>query len=463
MKFNTHTNMKIILVLTLALLQLFQGKISRQVKSASNASGGNNQPKTETTSVASLISKYVDSIKKPQFDFYKNIEEKGTCSEEQSDTIINYDLIPKIGIDFKAILKALLAAKPSSDKFKICYGLYKGQDIYSQIINEVPTCSRLLLSQTNEYSIIAMNLKSFGCGSVCLAFDEVGTVNYSMDDSSVNCLNLMQTLGFDTKGAILLGVASVLKTRIDLGVSPERRLAKTILIPYLNKDEFVELKEIEFKSQFSFFLPENLNPLQILNKGRLLDLVPKAVIDAVDIPVEVPILADFGPNAKNRGNLINTVFGPGLDPTKLLDSLKNAELVASITGKLILRIQNVIGFPNPFVLNTKNVGILIKTGDEDFNNGFKEAGLYMSIPPEAHQDLHEFLRTNLKALKIFIPEHPSLRVGFMFTSKRFGWIIELPNNKIKWTCNLPWTIFGEPDPLANKNCALYIGTQKMNK
>lgn len=441
---------------------------SSNLPKAVNTNSNNPQasPKTTTKSeteqksdFSKFIAKYLSNDKPETF---QHIPEAGSCSEEENDSKINFDLIPNIEISFRSIIKALLALKKSSS-FQMCYGKFKADEVYTNVAGykEKKICERLLLSKEHEYSIIALDFANFGCGSLCLAFDDVGTVNFSMDTSSVMCLKAFQYMEFNVQSSVLLGLAFGMKNPIDIGFSPQRRLAKTNLMPYLDKDNMVQLKPMELKSQFSFYLPKNLNPL------KFIDAIPAIIKDVVDIPVNAPVLVDFGPTNTNIGQILGNYLNGGkatnIDFAKLITG---AELFTSISGEIIIKIPNTIGFPNPLTFGTKNLGLLIKTSDEDFKNGYNEAGFYLGIPPEAHYLLHDFLRENLKKLKIYLPKEPSLKIGLMFTTKRIGWIIELPNNNIKWTCNIPVVNTNSVNVLDNSKCKLYIGKQtprKINK
>jgi hypothetical protein len=59
--------------------------------------------------------------------------------------------------------------------------------------------------------------------------------------------------------------------------------------------------------------------------------------------------------------------------------VKDTEIFMSISGEIILKINNTIGFPNPLVFGTKNLGLLIKTSDEDFTAVTLEIALVFSV------------------------------------------------------------------------------------
>jgi hypothetical protein len=429
----------------------------RSILSAVSQNASNQN--TTDSKMKAIADGIINLFIKKDIGTFKNIGIEGYCTDSEDDGQIDFSLLPQVGINFRSIFRTLSAS--TSDPFKLCYGEFKGSYVSWSIGYNVPICSRLFIANDQTYSIIAYNLVNSGCGSLCLAFDETGTVSFSMDETAVSCLNNLALFGLDIQGAVLAKIASILNSPVDFGVSVARRLQTTITLPFINSNEMVELGESTFNSQFSFFLPKNLNPLQFSPLAKAVGLfasIPPQVLQAVSIPIEVPVLVDFGPNATSRNLLINTVFGSTLNVENFMKGFANTEVVASVTGSIIIKIANPIGFPNPLELRTKNLGVLLKTSNDDFGNGFKEAGVYLSIPPEAQEQLHEFVRNGLKLFKIYIPERPSLKFGLMLTTKRFGWILELPNNNIKWTCNVPWGLLG-PDLLNNKNCALYIGQQ----
>lgn len=438
-----------------------------------------------------------------KFPGYKMAEQEGSCSK--NGMLPDFTKLGDFGKTFGSIFSNIAER---NKEFTQCFGNYsfaEKKEITDNLVSNVKLCKRLPLKYGTTYSILATD---FGKNiSICAAFTSTGTFAISISSAAVKAFDISKkdkNLFID----ILFTLNKVLLNNpIDLGVSFNRELQVTSRLPVLEsfeKEETneitkqvtkevtkedgsfetvtqsvtepetesitsyrtaydIKIKKINHLGHIFFYLPKKWNPLNYIPN------ITKNIRDAVVINTSIPVLIDFGPISPAFGefdpslrSLTQVLGGDFSKVTSLPNIFKDdigkffentiigIEIVTSISGEIIITIPNI---QPPIVLKTKNLSLFIKSSDADFGTGIAETGLYLNIPPEAHEQFHKLLKDGLKNINIELADKPSLNIGLMFTATRFGIIIDFKDLGITWKCSTSWTgpsIFLSPD------CGLHI-------
>jgi hypothetical protein len=413
---------------------------------------------------------------------FKMVKSELSCS--QNGNLPNFEDLGIFGTTFGPLFKQLTNQNTT---YTQCFGSYKFSnydDVRSRLNSNVAVCERLPLYYQKFLSYIAYDLGNDR--SICAAFDNKGTFAITVSSGAVKTLkvdnNPLSILN------ILIGYSQMLQNQpIDLGFSFNRHLQMTSrLADYISYevDELstektslsdsqaitsykktvyeMSMKDVTHRGNLFLYLPQNLNILSYF-KG-----IDNNIKNAIQINANIPVLIDFGPMSTVFGKLppglidaisnksgSQLISGVASTATNLLTSGFNTFFTGNFQGiEFLLKVSgelkiNIPGFP--ITVKTDDVMIFIKSHDIDYGNGMSKKGLYITLPPKAHKQFHDFLRKKLEFFKIYLPKEPSTEIGLMFTD-RFGIVMDIKDIGVTWKCSVPWggNLFLSPD------CGIYI-------
>lgn len=441
-----------------------------------------------------------------KFPGYKMAEQEGSCSK--NGMLPDFTKLGDFGKTFGSIFSNIAER---NKEFTQCFGNYSFAEkkaITDNLVSNVKLCKRLPLKYGTTYSILATD---FGKNiSICAAFTSTGTFAISVSSAAVKAFkfsNSEKNLFID----ILISLnKALLNNPIDLGVSFDRELQVNSRLPVFESFENEETKEItkqvpkevtkevakedasfetvtesvtepetesvtSYRTAYDikikkvnhlghifFYLPRKWNPLNYISS------LDKNIKDAVVINTSIPVLIDFGPITPAFGEFdpsirsLTQALGGDFSAVSKLPNIftgdignffaktfMGIEIFTSISGEIKITIPKI-----PTIeLKTKNLSLFIKSSEGDFGTGIVETGLYLNIPPEAHEQFHKLLKVELAKINIELADKPSLNIGLMFTASRFGIIIDFKDLGITWKCSTTWT---GPSIFLSQDCGLHI-------
>eukprot|EP00340_Litonotus_pictus_P006833 CAMPEP_0170513736 /NCGR_PEP_ID=MMETSP0209-20121228/283_1 /TAXON_ID=665100 ORGANISM="Litonotus pictus, Strain P1" /NCGR_SAMPLE_ID=MMETSP0209 /ASSEMBLY_ACC=CAM_ASM_000301 /LENGTH=426 /DNA_ID=CAMNT_0010797541 /DNA_START=371 /DNA_END=1651 /DNA_ORIENTATION=+ len=273
------------------------------------------------------------------------------------------------------------------------------------------TCAKIPVGGNYTYSLIGIyKARLATCSnktiSACIAFDDAGTVVFSINTNTLKC-------GMATAG-MAKTMADISKTMkiVSYGFSPQRRFRKSINICY-NDNNNVKCGDVTTQGHFyglvNIALPEfkigghNLSTYLAINSDST-------------------VMIDLGGVSSTSSSIVDSIkrmegMGNSEDYNKIFEALKDlgAEYTYTLKGHLTLKLSEITkGFMKNLHLNIANLNFLATTGN---GASGRKAGIYFQLKSDVLESLNDIIENlvdtylGVFGLDIEVPDIKNLEVS----------------------------------------------------